>query len=318
VSYTFQQQVSTQQAAANSIAATLTPSAGDLLAIGLFFGNINNLQYLTVSDGAVGNTYTYAVAAVNGAPGPTAISFTAAPSGTSATLSSAWTGTSGSYGVVFSDGEIRTCTLTNGLTTCTWSATAGLFTGAITGTPTAAANVYTNGNQVLLAFFAQNVAGSATTITFSQSISSNITSLYVGDYSGVATSNALLGTAQSYTNGSSLGANTLSSGAVSGVSVNALLWSMVYDLNFVTNNTTAGTSPTSFTARPSTGVWSNSAALAEDAAISSNVAATFGITADHFDAFAIVAAAFQLAGSTPPPQPSPVLSLGGFNQSIAQ
>ena len=40
---------------------------------------------------------------------------------TSATLSTAWGGTTGAYGVMFSDAEYRSVTLTNGATTATWS-----------------------------------------------------------------------------------------------------------------------------------------------------------------------------------------------------
>lgn len=40
---------------------------------------------------------------------------------TSATLSTAWAGTSGSYVVAFSDGSTKTATLTNSLTTMTWT-----------------------------------------------------------------------------------------------------------------------------------------------------------------------------------------------------
>lgn len=44
-----------------------------------------------------------------------------AQNATSATLSAAWTGTTGVYVVTFSDQEIQAVTLTNGLTTATWT-----------------------------------------------------------------------------------------------------------------------------------------------------------------------------------------------------
>jgi hypothetical protein len=56
-------------------------------------------------------------------PGSQRIAFTAgiALGATSATLSSAWTGTTGPYIVTFSDQEIQSVTLTNGLITATWT-----------------------------------------------------------------------------------------------------------------------------------------------------------------------------------------------------
>lgn len=55
-------------------------------------------------------------------PGSQAILFTAgiALGATSATLAASWTGTTGPYIVTFSDNEIQSVTLTNGLTTAAW------------------------------------------------------------------------------------------------------------------------------------------------------------------------------------------------------
>ena len=51
------------------------------------------------------------------------IVFASAPGSgaTSATLSGNWSQPSGTYNITFSDAEVRSCTLTNGATTCTWT-----------------------------------------------------------------------------------------------------------------------------------------------------------------------------------------------------
>lgn len=68
------------------------------------------------------------------------VTFSVAPTGTSTALAAAWVqpgsnaaaGTTFTPNLVFSDGEIKQVTLTQGATTCTW-------TGALTGTPTVTA-----------------------------------------------------------------------------------------------------------------------------------------------------------------------------------
>lgn len=52
---------------------------------------------------------------------PLAFTGTVSSGATSATLAASWTGITGGYQVVFSDGETKTVTLTNGATTATWS-----------------------------------------------------------------------------------------------------------------------------------------------------------------------------------------------------
>lgn len=61
---------------------------------------------------------------------PTAITFTAGPiaAATSATLTGNWANATGNYSTTFSNGDVRTVTLTNGATTATWSG--GLSSGA--------------------------------------------------------------------------------------------------------------------------------------------------------------------------------------------
>lgn len=66
--------------------------------------------------------------------GNQALVFSVAPSGTSTALANTWTGATGAQLVVFSDGEVRSVTLTNAATTATWS-------GALLGTPTVNATI---------------------------------------------------------------------------------------------------------------------------------------------------------------------------------
>ena len=60
------------------------------------------------------------------------ITFAGNPTGTSEAITVPWALQTGEYGVLFSDGEVRLVTLTNGATTATWAV-------ALTGTPTTAA-----------------------------------------------------------------------------------------------------------------------------------------------------------------------------------
>ena len=69
---------------------------------------------------------------------PQSITFASAPTAgdTSEALSGNWTGTTGDYPVTFSTGEFRTCTLTNGATSCTWTTALPTGTYATTGNST--------------------------------------------------------------------------------------------------------------------------------------------------------------------------------------
>jgi hypothetical protein len=62
-----------------------------------------------------------------------------ASAATSGTLAFAWTGGTGPWNVIFSNGDLRTVTLTNGATTATW-------TGGLSGTATATAGAYLSQN----------------------------------------------------------------------------------------------------------------------------------------------------------------------------
>jgi hypothetical protein len=101
-----------------------------------------------------------------------------------------------------------------------------------------------------------------------------------------------------YAGAGATGANLNSSGAVSGVTGPATIIAFTVDTNTTTVVPTPGTG---FTGR--TGVWSganagNACAISEDQAISSNVAATFGIlTGNQYDTFLTPAAVFQAAAT---------------------
>lgn len=99
-----------------------------------FIGNTGNAPAGVIADNVAGNS----LLGISGLKlvGPsttTAITFTGAlVAATSATLTAAWAGTTGSYGLYFSDGSVKTATLTNGSTAVSW-------TGAVTATASASA-----------------------------------------------------------------------------------------------------------------------------------------------------------------------------------
>lgn len=77
---------------------------------------------------------------------PGTLTLTASPSGaTSGTLSSAFSGPTGSYDIYFSDGSVKTVTLTNGSTAVSWS-------GAVTATATLAYAVAGTSGSIVIDF----------------------------------------------------------------------------------------------------------------------------------------------------------------------
>lgn len=292
----FVQQAAASSAAANSQAAgPITPGSGDLLAVVFHTSSITSVTFLSISDGGVGNTYRPAPGALAPSASGTAVTFAAAPTGTSQALNTTFAGTTGSYAIVFSDGEIRVVTLTNGSSACSWSGTpVQLFNGPLTGFPTTSATAYASGTGALIGLYAQNVSAAATTVTLSQSTGLNLDGLYVGDYSGIAASGAFLGGVGVRQNGSgTVGANLLTTPNVSGVSGTSLLFGFAFDFAGSLAST-AGTSPTAFTGR--TPVWT--ASVPEDSLVTSNVAATWGTNStDAYDSFYLVAMAFSPSGA---------------------
>jgi len=150
-------------------------------------------------------------------------------------------------------------------------------------------------------FYAQNITGGATAV--SAAAVSGIFGVYVAEYSGLATSGLLINFAGNAQAGPGGAANGITSTSVTNA-VSAMLFGFTAATSTVaTQVATAGTSPTVFTGR--TGVWATfngnatTAGLAEDAAVSSSVAATFSAPSSgglQFDNFLTVAAAFALGG----------------------
>lgn len=99
-----------------------------------FIANTGNATYGVDIDNVAGNSFI-GVDGVKfqGPSSATAITFTGALiAATSGTLTVSWAGVTGSYGIYFSDGSIKTATLTNGSAAVSW-------TGAVTATASAQA-----------------------------------------------------------------------------------------------------------------------------------------------------------------------------------
>lgn len=79
------------------------------------------------------NIADYATGTIVSVPFTTTFTAIVASGATSATLSGAWAFTTGLYQIIFSNGEVRLATLTNGLTAATWAdATTSAATASIT------------------------------------------------------------------------------------------------------------------------------------------------------------------------------------------
>jgi hypothetical protein len=157
-------------------------------------------------------------------------------------------------------------------------------------------------------FYVQGAASGSTTVTATLSSGASLAAIYVAEYSGIATTAALLGVNSTATTGSgSTGANFLNTGNVSGVTAASLLFGFCADTNPNTTACTAGTLPTAFNGRTAVwGTYSGGTAInvPEDAEITSNVAVTYGVSSGNsFDIILAVAAAFAY----PPAGGSPIL-----------
>lgn len=140
----------------------------------------------------------------------------------------------------------------------------------------------------------------STTITWTHT-GGTASGIYVAQYRDVPS--VFLGLSSNvYSGDGSTGANKLNSGIVTGVIAGSMLFGFACDANApgTTDGMSAGTSPVAFTGR--TKVWSGFDAglnaMAEDASVNANAAATWGITANAFDGFFMIAAAY---GPPPPP-----------------
>jgi hypothetical protein len=233
-----------------------------------------------------------------------ALTFQSAPAGTSASLTANFSGTTGSnYIILFSDGEVRRATLTNGSEAVT-------FGTAISGSPNTQATATPNGN-VAGIFVATNVPAVSTTVTASAAIA-NVGSLWVGDATGVATSSVVLGADCLFTIGPGTGANAISSGTVT-FSQSALLVGLGVNVDgsTSTNSPLAGTGFTGLAP-----LWGTPGyGLAEYETASSSAAATFtapsGDGVNNFIAFGVALSAYVAPSA---PNPNFLLSHKTFSQ----
>lgn len=125
-------------------------------------------------------------------------------------------------------------------------------------------------------WFAANCQGGATTFTATYSASTRFRTIYVAEYSGIATTSPFLNGARAENVNPGTGTDAVSSGNANATSQPALVWGFSLDINA----TTTPTAGTGFTSR--TGVWSTNTCLGrpEDKRVTAtgNVAATFTAT----------------------------------------
>lgn len=125
-------------------------------------------------------------------------------------------------------------------------------------------------------WFAENCKGGATTFTATYSATTRFRTIYVAEYSGIATSGSFLNGARAEQANPGTGTDAVSSGNANATSQPALVWGFSIDI-FTNATPTAGTG---FTSRA--GVWSTNTCLGrgEDKRVTAtgNVAATFTTT----------------------------------------
>ena len=172
-------------------------------------------------------------------------------------------------------------------------------------------------------WFAANCKGGATTFTATFSASTRFRTIYVAEYSGIATSNPFLNGTRAEQTNPGTGTDAVSSGNANATSQPALVWGFSIDAN-------GGTTPnagTGFTAR--TGVWSTATCLGrgEDKRVTAtgNVAATWTATTgtdDHASGvgiFAEAAATPTVSGWAPdfPDRFPPRMSVSALGVAVA-
>ena len=125
-------------------------------------------------------------------------------------------------------------------------------------------------------WFAANCKGGATTFTATFSAATRFRTIYVAEYSGIATTNPFLNGARAENDNPGTGTDAVSSGNANATSQPALVWGFCIDVN----GSTTPNAGTGFTSR--TGVWTTATCLGrpEDKRITTtgNVAATFTAT----------------------------------------
>lgn len=234
----------------------------------------------TISDGTA-NVYNLAellLASTHVWP----VVFTTPPTGTSGTITSAYGGAGGStVTIIFSDGEIRRATITNGGTSVTWLT-------ALTGSPTVNATTYDNTAGFAMWYVQNSVAGTVTP-QFATS-GGGTQALYAAEINGVGTSGIYLGSNGNVQFAPGTGADAITSTSLS-ISQSAVLFGFSCDTSTLT---TAGpTGGSGFAAQSQ--VWNTgtfNAAIAESAVSSTSKAATFTATtgADTFYSLAMALA----------------------------
>jgi hypothetical protein len=193
------------------------------------------------------------------------VTFTASPSGTSGTLTSGLGAATGTQlTLVFSDGEIRQASGTNGNTAISW-------TTALTGSPAISATVLGNAAGYAMWVASNSVAGIATPKI--AATGGGIVALYGAEITNVGTGSIVLGTANNVQFGPGTSPNAINSGSIT-VNQTAVLFGFCMDASTLT--TTGVTGGTGFSAQAP--VWNTgtyNSALAEDATINTSSAATF-------------------------------------------
>jgi len=218
------------------------------------------------------------------------ITFTASPTGTAGTLNANFAGATGTTcTIVFSDGEIRRASVTNGNTAVTW-------TTAISGTPTVNAIAYDN-IPCMAMWLAQNSVAGTVTPQFVTTLGGT-QALYAAEITNVGTGNILLGTSGNIQFGPGTSPNAINSGSVA-VSQTGVLFGFCFDQSTITTVAIAG--GTGFVAQSA--VWNSGTvvcAMAEDATINTSTAATFtALTAGTHGSDTFYSLAMALAGPGP-------------------
>lgn len=167
-------------------------------------------------------------------------------------------------------------------------------------------DLVTSADQRCAWWFAANCKGGATTFTATFSATTRFRTIYVAEYSGIATTSPFLNGARAENANPGTGTDAVSSGNANATSQPALVWGFSLDIN-------GGTTPTAgtgFTSR--TGVWSTATCLGrpEDKRVTAtgNVAATFTATTGTDPHGTGVGIFLEAAPVTPPLSWSPDFS----------
>jgi hypothetical protein len=209
---------------------------------------------------------------------------------TSLTLSANFSGSTGSYYIVFSDGECRYTTMTNGNSAVSWTTaltTAGLGTTL----------VYDTNINIAVVYQALSVTGTNLTITAYLGTNTHSMALWVGEYSGISAGGSTVGSNYNWNlqQGASTSTNGLTSGNVNVQSSPGMLWGFAGDEQSGSQTVSAGST---FTSRATlSGYTGLGYAVIQDEAIASNgnVAST-ATTSNAYDSYLSLGFFFPLSG----------------------